>query len=150
MKTKGFTLIELLGVVFILALLGLLIVPVVTNILNDKKKDLYNVQIRNIEDGLSNYLNEHFLEIDVPSNSWLGYKLEYLQDLGYIKDGIKDPNTGKEFSNDMVIAVKNSSDGFKYHFGSIFQDLGETDGYHNCTVCSSNNECINVNVYWGE
>lgn len=150
MKSRGFTLVELLGVVFILALLGLLIVPIVSNVLIDKKNDLYNVQIRNIEDGLSNYLNEHFLDVNVPSDSWLGYKLEYLQELGYIKNGIKNPITNREFSSDMVIAVKNSYDGFEYHFGSIFQDLEEINNYHDCIVCSSNNECIDVYVYWGD
>lgn len=149
MKSRGFTLVELLGVVFILALLGLLIVPIVSNVLIDKKNDLYDVQIRNIEEGMRNYLSEHFFEVNVSSENWLGYKLKYLQELGYIKNGIKNPITNREFSSDMVIAVKNSYDGFEYHFGSIFSDLGETDGYHECIICTSDNNCVSANVYWG-
>ena len=114
MKNRGFTLVELLGVVFILALLGLLIVPVVNDIINGKKKDLYDVQIRNIEEGAQSYVSEHIFEIDIPIGSSRGITLGTLQDLGYVNDGIVDPLTRKKFSSDLIIVIKNTSNGFEY------------------------------------
>ena len=114
MKNRGFTLVELLGVVFILALLGLLIIPVVNNVINDKKKDLYNVQIKNIEEGAQNYVSEHIFEIDIPIGSKRGITLGTLQQAGYVKNDIADPLTGQKFSSDLLIIIENTSKGFTY------------------------------------
>lgn len=114
MRTKGFTLIELLGVVFILALLGLIIVPVVSGVINGKKKDLYNLQIRNIEEGAQNYVGEHIFEIDIPVGSSRGITLGTLQENGYVQTDIIDPLTRKKFSSNLIIIITNTSDGFEY------------------------------------
>ena len=153
MKTKGFTLVELLGVVFILALLGLLIVPVINGILDKKKRDLYEVQVRHIEDGARAYMSEHIFEYDIDSTLSVGFELPYLQRLGYIKEGIKNPITGKDFSN-MVVVVYGSSDDseLKVMFGSIEKDWNgsniNSNYYHICTVCSEDNECVMAEVLW--
>lgn len=114
MKDKGFTLVELLGVVFILALLGLLVVPVVGNVLDDKKRDLYNVQIQNIEDGAKSYVAEHVFDIDISIGMSRGITLGTLQSLGYVEDNIVNPLTRQIFSDDLVIVISNTSGGFTY------------------------------------
>ncbi len=114
MRSKGFTLVELLGVIFILALLGLLIVPVVSNILTEKKHDLYNVQIKNIEDGARSYVAEHIFEIEIPIDTSKGITLGTLQQLGYVKNDIVNPLTRQNFSGDLIIVITNKSTGFEY------------------------------------
>ena len=77
MKKNGFTLVELLGVVTILAMLGMIIVPVINKVITDNKNELYEVQIRNIKSGASNFVSENIFseELDIPNNSSIGIKL---------------------------------------------------------------------------
>ena len=103
MKSRGFTLVELLAVITILALLGLLIVPVISNVLSDNKTKLYNVQINNIEEGAKSYVSEHIFSIDIPIGTSKGITLGKLKNFGYVADDIIDPLTKEEFSNDMII-----------------------------------------------
>jgi len=114
MKKNGFTLVELLGVITILAMLGLIIVPVVSNILSDKKRELYNIQIRNIESGASNYVADHIFEINIPIGSSRGITLGRLKDGGYLDDSIVDPISRVEFDNSTVIIITNTSNGFVF------------------------------------
>lgn len=126
MKNRGFTLVELLGVVFILALLGLIIIPVVSNVLNDNKMKLYNVQIQHIEDGAKSYVSERVFSIDIPDGTSRGITLGTLQDLGYVKSDISDPLTRQKFSRDLIIVISNKSGAFEY------------------TVCTSSVYCESV------
>lgn len=114
MRNRGFTLVELLGVVFILALLGLLITPVIYNVINDKRRDLYDVQIRNIEQGAQGYVSEHIFEIDIPAGTSRGISLGTLQRFGYVKDDIINPLTRQNFSSDLIIVITNKATGFEY------------------------------------
>ena len=45
---KGFTLIEVLGVLILLGAISLITIPIVTNVIKDNKKTLYDIQIKNI------------------------------------------------------------------------------------------------------
>ena len=152
MKSRGFTLVELLGVVFILALLGLLIIPVISNILTEKKKQLYEVQERNIEEGARSFMADHVFEYSISDLTATGFKIPYLQRLGYIKSDIKDPITGKDFSDDMVVVIQRGDDDLHFLVGKIEKDWNysnfNSNYYTNCTVCSSDNECVNAEVLW--
>lgn len=128
MRNRGFTLVELLGVVAILAMLGLVIVPVISNVLSNNKRELYNVQIRNIESAANNYVSEHVFDIDISIGSSKGITLGTLKSFGYISDDIVDPITRKKFSDDMVIIISNTSSGFVYK------------------VCASNVSCESVSM----
>jgi len=128
MKSRGFTLVELLAVITILALLGLLIVPVISNVLSDNKTKLYNVQINNIEEGAKSYVSEHIFSIDIPIGTSKGITLGKLKNFGYVADDIVDPLTKEEFSNDMIIIISNTNNGFSYK------------------VCSSGVFCENVDM----
>ena len=127
MKNRGFTLVELLGVVAILSMLGLIIIPAITDILRDKKNDLYNVQIKNIESAANNYISEHVFDINIDLNTSKGITLGKLKDLGYIED-IKNPLTRQSFSDDLVIIISNTNKGFEIK------------------VCTENVNCENVDM----
>lgn len=114
MGKKGFTLIELLGVVTILAMLGLIIVPTTNKIISDNKKQLYDIQIRNIKSGASNFVSEHVFDLDIPNNSSIGIKLGKLKELGYIDIDITDPTTKIKFDDDLVILITNNDSGYTY------------------------------------
>lgn len=132
MNKKGFTLVELLGVVAILAMLGLVIVPVISNVLSDNKEKLYDVQINNIKSGASSFVAEHIFDINISSGSSVGITLGDLKDLGYIDSDIKDPITKNKFSDDLAIVIANQSGVFVY------------------TVCTSDTTCdLDIPFYDG-
>ena len=116
MKKNGFTLVELLGVVTILALLGMIIVPVINKVISDNKNELYEVQIRNIKSGVSNFVSENVFseELDIPNNSSIGIKLGKLKELGYVDSSITNPVTKVKFSDDLIILITNNDNGYSY------------------------------------
>lgn len=114
MNKKGFTLVELLGVVAILAMLGLVIVPVISNVLSDNKEKLYDVQINNIKSGASSFVAENIFDINISSGDSVGITLGDLKNLGYIDEDIKDPITRNNFSDDLAIVIANQSGVFTY------------------------------------
>ena len=129
MNRNGFTLIELLGVVTILAMLGLIVVPTVNKVVSDNKRQLYDVQIRNIKSGASNFVNEHIFDLSIDNNSSLGIRLGTLKSLGYIDNDITDPISKNKFSDDLVIMITNNDNSYSY------------------TVCDSSVNCDVVDVY---
>jgi prepilin-type N-terminal cleavage/methylation domain-containing protein len=114
MNKKGFTLVELLGVVAILAMLGLVIVPVISNVLSDNKEKLYDVQINNIKSGASSFVAENIFDINISSGDSVGITLGDLKNLGYIDEDIKDPITRNNFSDDLAITITNQNGVFTY------------------------------------
>ncbi len=129
MKRNGFTLIELLGVVTILAMLGLIVVPNINKVISDNKQRLYDVQIENIKDGVSNFVDDNILNLDIPNNSSIGIKLGKLKQLGYIDKDISNPITKKKFSDDLVIMITNKDNSYGY------------------VVCDNSVNCENVVLY---
>ena len=114
MRSSGFTLVELLAVISILTLLGLIIVPITSKVLSDNKNKLYNIQIKNIEDGARNYVSSHVFDLDIPVGSSKGITLSSLQSLGFVETDIVNPLTRQKFSGDLVIVISNTSKGFIY------------------------------------
>lgn len=115
MEKNGFTLIELLGVITILSMLGLIIIPTINNIISDNKNELYEVQIRNIKSGTSNFVSDHVFsdDLDIPNNSSIGIRLGKLKELGYVDFDITNPISRNKFSDDLVILITNNN-GFYY------------------------------------
>lgn len=116
MKKNGFTLIELLGVVTILAMLGMIIVPTINKVISDNKNELYEVQIRNIKSGASNFVSENIFsdDLEIPNNSSIGIKLGKLKELGYVDSNITNPISKSKFSDDMLILITNSNNSYSY------------------------------------
>lgn len=132
MKKNGFTLIELLGVITILALLGVIIVPTINKVINDNKNELYEVQIRNIKSGASNFVSANVFsdELDIPNNGSIGVKLGKLKELGYVDNDITNPISKVKFSDDLIILITNKDNGYSY------------------TVCDERVNCdTNVRIY---
>lgn len=129
MNKKGFTLVELLGVITILGLLGLVVVPVISNIISDNKKSLYESQISNIKIGVANFVSENVFSLDISEGESIGITLGKLQSMGYISEDIKDPITREFFDDDMVIIISKHSNEFQY------------------TVCTSDVVCEDVLMY---
>ncbi len=53
---RGFTLVELLAVIAILGIILVIVIPSVSNIMDDRKQDLYNTQVNEIEKSARQYV----------------------------------------------------------------------------------------------
>ena len=80
---KGFTLIEMLGVIAVLAIIGIITIPIVTNVLKDSKENLSADQEKLIVAGARAYANAH------PFDSNYTVSVEKLMDEGYIEKNDK-------------------------------------------------------------
>lgn len=111
----GFTLVELLAVLVILGLLGLIVVPVVDKILKDSREDLYNLQIKNIEDGAKNWAAKNPLTLPENGNS-MTKTIAELEEEGFIEVDVKNPKTGDNFCDDSYVTITNTGSGFTYSY----------------------------------
>lgn len=106
MKKNGFTLVELLAVLVILAVLMTLIFPTVTDILKKSKETVQNVQVDRILKSTYDYtLKNTSLLPEYGNTTYI--TLNELKKEKFIDSDIKEASTGKLFSEDLVISIKN-------------------------------------------
>lgn len=115
MKENGFTLIEILAVIIILGVVGLIVMPVVTNSLKESKDDLYEVQISNIREASKTWAADNIYTLPTEINGSVIVTLDTLQTEGYIDEGIKNPKTDELF-NTTETCVKVLYNGKKYTY----------------------------------
>ena len=111
---KGFTLIELLGVIIILGIISLVTIPVVTDILKDNTKTLYENQINNIEESTRNFVAENILKLDLSLDSKLGITVGKLKELGYLESSVINPKTKEDFNDNTTVIIENDNGNIEY------------------------------------
>lgn len=112
MNTRGFTLVELLGVLVLLVVIFALAYPSVILVINSGKETGEVKQINDILASAYDYSikNTKYLP---ERNETTFITLSELKMIGSIKPKITNPITGKEYSDDLVISIKNV--GSKYN-----------------------------------
>lgn len=102
---KGYTLVEVIIVIILLSLISIITFPSINKILNERKEELYNIQIGNIKEATINYINKNNL---LASSDKVIVTLCQLKQEGFADEKIKDPRTGLLlFDDSKVIATKN-------------------------------------------
>lgn len=114
MKKRGFTLVELLAVIIVLGLISVIVVPTVTNSIRNYRKDLYEVQISNIEDAARVWGSDNIVKLPKTTNETLVITLSDLQSGGYIDGDVKDPRNKKKLSTSLKITITKTSKGYNY------------------------------------
>lgn len=112
---KGFTLVELLAVIVILGLLALIIVPNVAGTLKNQKNNLYNVQIKNIEEAAKGWASEHFFDLPTTDGENKTINLKDLADI--INTDITDPrDSSKKFGQCLKVVITKVSNADNYTY----------------------------------
>lgn len=110
---KAFTLMELLAVIAILAVIALITYPAVTKIINQKKEDIYEQQVFEIERATEGYVAENISEVLPVDTTSAQFSLDYLKENGVIQsDEIINPKTGKEMNGCVLISLDSNN---QYH-----------------------------------
>ena len=110
---KGFTLVELLGVIVILSVIGLLVTPLVLNVINESRNDVNDAQIQSIKRAAKNYTTDNVLNMKCESGCRV--TLEALIDGGYLESkDLKNAKTNE--SIDLKSQVEIKWNGTKYSY----------------------------------
>ena len=97
MNNKGFTLVELLGVIAILAIIGAIVFPIVSNVINKGLDDTDDAQIKSIEKAAENWANANMFILPKNNGEFTNIKVEKLQKEGYLEDDcIKNPKVDND------------------------------------------------------
>ena len=174
MSKKAFTLTELLSVVVIIGLIALIVTPVVDKMIKESKENIYQIQIKNIEQSLKNWGADNLFML--PKNGeTITLTFYQLKQLGYIDEKVQNTQTKKNFPNDMLLTIENkkelltykvhddvqnqnsipkNSNGTKMELkgriveyvitGSIYVDSGVTATYNDGSTIPSSNIMIEI------
>ena len=113
MNKKGFTLAEMLGVITILAILGLLIFPAVDKSIKEGKKDLYRVQVSNIEQAAKEWVSDNIFIAPSKDGESMILTIYQLKEAGKLDNNITNPSTKRLFPDDMEIKITKTSSDYK-------------------------------------
>ena len=116
MNNKGFTLVELLGVIAILAIIGAIVFPIVSNVINKGLDDTDDAQIKSIEKAAENWANANMFILPKNNGEFTNIKVEKLQKEGYLEDDcIKNPKVDNDdecsYNNACVKIEKTEKEG---------------------------------------
>lgn len=108
---KGFTLAELLGVIILLGAIALIVVPLVSNSMQDSKETLYNDQIKSIELSLASWMSSNQTPAE---GETITLSLSQLKEAGLVELDITNPMTEELFPNDMILKITNNNGIIEY------------------------------------
>ena len=113
---RGFTLIELLTVITIIGLLSLIVVPIVDTIIKDNSNELYNMQIKNIEDAAKNWASDNIFSLPSDIDDTMQITICDLEKAGFIEIDMRNPKTNERFYKDSYVVITKTSYGYTYDY----------------------------------
>lgn len=150
MKKNGFTLVELLGVIILLGVLSMIAVPVVRDLIKSSKKELYEEQIKQIEQGLKNWAHDNiFLLPD--DNGVITLSLGQLAQSGHVNYKIENPKNNKCFSTESELTITKYNNSYVYEVKNVIST--DCDNLENLPTIKLNGnivEYLNVEETYNE
>lgn len=141
---KGFTLIELLAVIIILSVVSILVFPNVIEIINQSKRNLYNVQVADIELESKNWALENSNKLDKYHLNATYVSLSTLKREGFLEvDDLENPLNGKEMNGCIEIKYNPSTSQYTYKYYDDTCSTYVTDEMHG-TIYSYDNGSLEV------
>lgn len=127
-RIHAFTLVELMVVIVIIGLVASLTIPTINKSINNSKKNLYDLQIKNIEDGAKSWASANIWLLPANDGEAITITLGQLKLDGFVEGDVINPKTEKLFPNDLEIIIKKDE-------GRYIYDVDEESG----TETSDNN-----------
>ena len=117
MKNKGFTLVEMITVIALLAIIGMISIPVVEGVIKRSKDRVYNTQLEEIKSGAKKYATEYIENISSVDGGQTIVCLSKLKELGYLENTkIVDPRTDLAMDGGIIITYIASSKNYEYEY----------------------------------
>ncbi len=113
MKNKGFTLIELLAVIVIVSIIFVIVLPIVTNQIEEIKIKAYIQNENAVIKAAELYMHRNINSIPTNDYETFEVSIKELQEQKYLK-AIKNPNNRKENCSGYVIVIKMESGNHEY------------------------------------
>lgn len=114
-KKNGFTFAEMVGVVVILGLLAAVVTPIVTKTIKSKRNDLYEKQIKGIEESARIWGAENIGQLPDEGDGTVTITLGELQRGGYAEKDLKNPKNDQLFDDEKTkVIISNKSGIIKY------------------------------------
>ena len=83
---KGFTLVEIIGAIVLLTVIGLIIYPVINNLISDSKDDLYKKQIEELERISNTWVAKNYKKLKLEAGYSYNLSFEELKEAGLISE----------------------------------------------------------------
>lgn len=123
MKNRGFTLIELLGVIIIICLIVILVLPTITNSVNNYSSKTDELTVSMITKAAKLFVDEHMTDSSKLEGNKYVITLKQLVEEGYLKSPIKMSNSDKDITHTKSVEITYSED-YEY----VFKDNKDTEG----------------------
>ncbi|MBS7020428.1 MAG: type II secretion system protein [Firmicutes bacterium] len=112
---KGFTLVELLATITILGIIALLIVPTVTNVINEFKSDAQKNQEETIVSAAKSWATDNRLQLPEVGETPLCVTVSTLKK-GYLDKDLKDPKTQEPIKDNACVEIKKVKKNYTYTY----------------------------------
>ena len=163
---KGYTLIELIAVIILLGIIGLISVPVVSNLMKEGKEDSFQAVLEEVKIGTEKWAYQNSSLLPIIDEQSITVNLLELKKTGCINLNIKDPRTNILLPDDMNIIITLKNGKYMYYvdgnsgsqIGSEYNDNAPTlilngssieyvefgDQYKELGAISKDNSGVNV------
>ena len=114
MNKNGFTLAELMAVLILIAVMGMIVIPIVENSINSGKDDLYISQIDSVKASLKKYAIEEINPKIRNAGDDIYLSLYQLKISGNVSVDMKDPRTETLLPEDMLLRIEKREKSYTY------------------------------------
>lgn len=110
-RKNGFTFAEMVGVVVVLGLLAAIVTPVVTKLIKNKRNDLYEQQIKSIEESARVWGAENISKLPDDGDGKITITLGELKRGGFADKDLTNPKNDQLFDDDKTIVIISNENG---------------------------------------
>ena len=114
---KGFTLIEIVAIIILLSVIALITYPIVNNLINDSREDLYDEQIHELLRLSNAWVAGNASKLKNENGYSYVLSFEELASQGYIvEENVRNPKTGERFPGCIMVTYNSISSSYDVNY----------------------------------